>query len=146
MTTTFELPLRIILADPPAGVLYCLQRRSRADCVNHARSDGGDLVFDLAIQVKPGGDEPDFVGPFIQGRRGERYVTILIGTLAGDAHSCWTRAAKFWLRGITWSLIEGLRSRSNAVVAGRFVGTTANGGPACATAHFVGDGWHVKSE
>ncbi len=143
MPTTFELPLRIILVDPPSGVLYCVQRRSRADCVNHTRSDGGNVVFDLTIQVREGGEEPDFCGPFVQGRREGRYIAVLIGTLAGDADSCWTRGAKFWLKGISWPLIEDLRSRDNAWIVGRFIGTARSGAPACATARFVDEGWLV---
>lgn len=144
MPAMFELPLRIVIDKPPPGVMYCLQRTSRTDCVNHTRSDGGDLVFDLTIHVKSGADEPDFVGPFVQGRRGERYIAVLIGTLAGDAGSCWTRGAKFWLKGISWPLIDEARSRARAALTGWFVGTARSGAPACATAQFVEEGWRVS--
>src|SRR5437764_900805 len=133
MTVTSDLPLRIVLVDPPGGVMYCLQRTSRADCVDHKRSNGTDVVFNVTAQVKASAEEPDFRGPFVQGRRGERYIAILIGTLAGDADSCWTRAAKIRLEGITSTMIEAVRSHPDMVLAGRFAGSGRGGGPACAT-------------
>ena len=93
MTPTRDLPLRIILDDAPPGVLYCLQRTSRAGCVEHQRSGTGNLIFDVVVQLREGGKTPDYRGHLVQGRRGERHLTILIGTIGGDAHSCWMRGA-----------------------------------------------------
>src|SRR5262249_49316634 len=93
MPETTDLPLRIVLVAPPPGVLYCLQR-GRDEEVSRVRSDGGDVVFDLTVELKPGSDGPDFRGPFVQGPRGERFVYVRIGTLAGDPDSPWTGRAK----------------------------------------------------
>ena len=138
MPTTLDLPLRITLVAPPPGVLFCLQR-GRDERVDPIRSDGGDATFKLIIQVKP--DGPDFGGPFVQGRKGERFVYVLIGTLAGDTGSCWTRRLKIGLDGITGSLIEEARAHPDAILAVRVAGTAPSGGPACATARFLDGGW-----
>jgi|DewCreStandDraft_5_1066085.scaffolds.fasta_scaffold00086_98 hypothetical protein len=143
MVETFSLPLRIVLADPPPGVLYCLQGSSRADAVAHRRSEGSDLHFDLSVEVRLDGDVPDFRGPLVQGRRGERYIAILAGTLAGDAASSWTRGAKIPLGGITRPLLEELRSRVDARLTATFPGRARDGGPSCATLRPIGEGWQV---
>lgn len=138
---TTDLPIRIVFVSPPPGILYCLQRTSRADCVDHMRSTGDDLVFDLTVRVSDSEEPPDFRGAFIQGPRGERHVAVLIGTLAGDAGSCWTRAAKVRLAGITRALVEEALQNSQSVLTGRFAGTAPKGGPACATLKAATDGW-----
>jgi hypothetical protein len=143
MVEIFSVPLRIVLAGPPLGVLYCLQRSSRTDGVEHRRSDGSDIYLDLSVEVRQGGDAPDFRGPLVQGRRGERYIAILIGTLAGDAASCWTRGAKIPLGGITRPLLEELRSRVDARLTATFPGRTRDGGPSCATLRPIGGGWQI---
>jgi hypothetical protein len=144
MPSTIDAPLRIVLVDPPPGVMYCIQRASRTDCVDHKRSGEGDLVFDLVVRVKEGGEQPDFAGPFIQGRRGERHIAILIGTLAGDAESCWTRGVKIRLEAITLHLIAEARSRGNGVLTARFAGRSRDGGPSCATVPAMDGGWRVE--
>ncbi|MER3405467.1 MAG: hypothetical protein C4289_10205, partial [Chloroflexota bacterium] len=135
------MPLRIVLAAPPPGVLYCLQRSSRADCVGHRRSDGGDLRFDLSVEVRLAGAVPDFRGPLAQGRRGERYIAMLIGTLAGDAASSWTRGAKIPLSSITRPLLKEVCSRADARLTATFPGRARGGGPSCATLRPTGEGW-----
>jgi hypothetical protein len=134
-----ELPLRITLVAPPPGVLYCLQR-GRDECVDPVRSDGGDVTFELTIQVKPGDDAPDFRGPFVQGPKGDRFIYVRIGTLAGDADSCWTRRLKIPLAGIPGSLIEDAQSPPGAVLSTRVAGKAPNGKPACASARFLDEG------
>lgn len=124
-------------------MLYCLQRSSRADVVEHRRSDGSDLHFDLSVEVCQDGDAPDFRGPLVQGRRGARSIAILIGTLAGDAASRWTRGAKVPLAGITWALLEELRAHEHARLTITFPGRARDGGPSCATLRPAGGGWQV---
>ena len=138
MPTTLDLPLRIILVAPPPGVLFCLQR-GRDERVDPVRSDGGDVTFELTLQVKP--DGPDFRGPFVQGPKGERFIYVGIGTLAGDADSCWTRRLKIRLDGITGSQIEEVRAHPGAILSARVAGTSQHGGPAYDTAQFQDSGW-----
>lgn len=135
-----ELNLRIVLAEPPEGVRYCLQRRSRADCVDHATSSGGDMVFHVPVRVKPGGEAPDFLGPMVRGRPGDRHIAILIGTLAGDEGSCWTRGLKIRLLRISWAQVEAAQATPGGALQGRFIARARDGSPACATAKVAEDG------
>jgi hypothetical protein len=143
MADSMELRLRVVLADPLPGVRYCLQRTSRADCVDHKSSGASDLAFDLTVKVKPAGDAFDYHGPFVQGRRGERYVAILIGTLAGEADSCWTRAVKIHLSPIPSATVESALNRADVVLTARFPGRAKSGGPSCASIRPLDDGWRA---
>jgi hypothetical protein len=122
-----SLKLRIVLLQPPVAVDYGVQKGRGAayECVQKQRSIGADLVFEFDVDVKPG---PDFGGPFVQGPKGERFVYIDIGTMAGQADSCWTRRLKAPLKGITQAMID-----SGATLETRINGTGRDGGPTCAT-------------
>ena len=114
------LNLRIVVERPPAGVDYALQkgRGNGYETVQKQRSSGGDLAFEFSVQWKGGPG-----GPFVQGKPGERFVYLDIGTAAGQMDSCWTRRLKIPLSGIEQ--------------AGRYEtrvpGTAKDGGPSCAT-------------
>src|SRR5687768_6853166 len=91
------VPLRITVVDPPAGVLFALQR-GKAELVTPVMASGDNLSFSFEVRVGDREDEmPNFLGPFVQGPRGGRFVYVNSGTLAGQAHSCWTRRAKVGL-------------------------------------------------
>ena len=117
------MTFRIVLLKPPAGVDIGLQlgRGPGYETVQKQRSDGGDLTFEFTAAVKPG---PDFGGPFVQGKRGERFVYLDIGTAAGQAGSIWSRRLKIPLRDVP----EGADS-----VEAQVPGTAKDGGPNCAT-------------
>jgi hypothetical protein len=122
-----SLKLRIVLLQPPEAVDFGLQKGRGAayETVHKQRSIGEDLVFEFDVDVKPG---PDFGGPFVQGPKGERFVYIDIGTMAGQADSCWTRRFKAPLKGITQAMVD-----SGATLEARVTGTGRDGGPTCAT-------------
>lgn len=65
-----NVTLRIILNRPPAGVDYALQEvRVDLSTVQKQRSKGSELEFDLTANAKQGkDDQPNFTGPFVQGR------------------------------------------------------------------------------
>jgi hypothetical protein len=48
-----ELPIRLVLVDPPAGIDFGIQRGkgSNFECVSIQRSDRGDLAFDGSLQT-----------------------------------------------------------------------------------------------
>src|SRR5687767_1043228 len=102
-----ELKLRIILEQPPSGVDFGLQEGhgSNYETVQKQRSSKGeDLKFEFTVRAKPGsnGAGPNFLGPFVQGPSGQRFIYLDIGTAAGQADSCWSRRLKIPLSGITW--------------------------------------------
>ena len=105
-----ELKLRIVLEKPPAGVDFGLQKGRGVDyeTIQTQRSKGPDLHFEFTVRAKHTGknDPPNFLGPFVQGPTGERFVYIDIGTYAGQSGTCWSRRLKIPLRGITWEMVE----------------------------------------
>ena len=97
------------------------------------RSHEKALSFNFSISVrdkKPGDIEPDFAGPLVQGRKGERFIYIDIGTYAGDPSSEWARRLKIPLMGISWQTIEALQNKTSRLQL-VILGTSKDGGPAC---------------
>lgn len=127
------LTLVITLEKPPAGVTFGVQEGhgSTYVVVQSVLSTGQDITFTIPVTVDAG----DFKGPYVQGKKGERFVYINSGTLAGDSLSSWTRRAKIHLR----ELPPGAATRGGTV-RGRVHGTAKDGGPCCATVRLE-DGW-----
>jgi hypothetical protein len=134
-----ELTLRIILEKPPAGVDFGLQKGGGNDyeVVQTQRSGTSDLRFDFTVRVKTAKDgSPNFLGPFVHGPVGERFVYIDVGTAAGQRDSLWTRRIKIPLRGIEWDAIK-----SGNRLEAQIPGTGKDGTPTCATVKPF-SGWH----
>jgi hypothetical protein len=135
-----ELALRIVLKKPPAGVDFGLQkgRGNDYETIQIQRSKGQDLNFDFTVRAKasakaPAKDSvPNFLGPFVQGPTGERFVYIDIGTYAGQTETCWSRRLKIPLRGITWKMIEEVTD-GKSLLETQVPGTGKDGSPSCAT-------------
>ena len=125
-----ELTLRIVLESPPAGVDFGLQkgRGNDYETIQTQRSSGSDLRFEFAIRVKIDKDDPNFLGPFVQGPTGGRFVYIDIGTYAGQLDTCWSRRLKIPLTAITSEMVA-----AGSVLETRVPGTGKDGGPTCAT-------------
>jgi len=70
-------------------------------------------------------------------------VYVTSGTLAGQADSCWTRAAKVPLSGITWPLIQEALATLGVVIEAHIAGTAKDGGPACAAVPLLNGEWRV---
>ena len=135
-----ELNLRIVLEKPPAGVDFGLQkgRGNDYETIQIQRSEGGDLNFEFNVrartppQATAKNATPNFLGPFVQGPTGERFVYIDIGTCAGQAGTCWSRRLKIPLRGITWKMI-GEVVEGKSLLETRVAGKGKDGSPSCAT-------------
>ena len=143
-----ELPLRIVLEKPPADVDFGLQkgRGNDYETIQTQRSKGRDLLFEFTVRAKQTGtgEEPNFLGPFVQGPTGERFVYLDIGRYAGQKETCWSRRLKIPLRGITWKMIEGM-GNSGSVLETRVPGTGRDGSPSCATVKPFA-GWKVTQD
>ena len=143
-----ELTLRIVLEQPPAGVVFGLQkgRGAEYETINTQRSTGKDLHFEFSVGVKAGAKTtaPDFGGPVVQGPRGQRFVYIDIGTYAGQTETPWSRRLKVPLSGITWALIDRASGRGHTVLETRVEGTGRDGGPTCGTVNPF-DGWKPEA-
>jgi hypothetical protein len=137
--------LRIILQNPPPGIQFALQQGKGSNYTSVQKQTSGtdDLLFEFGVKMtiaKTG--DPDFAGPFVQGSRGERFVYISSGTLAGDVASVWTRRLKVPLTGLSPDLAGKLISNGNMLLETRVPGTGKDGGPNCASVKPF-DGWYI---
>src|SRR5580765_7908751 len=131
MATKCEIPIRIRLLNPPAGVTTKVQR-GRDELLPPTKVTDDGLEFDFDVTVDLYGATPNFLGKYAQGPKDVRFLYVKSGTSAGRMGSCWSRRAKISLTSIT-------REQINAVIAGKGVlvaeynGTGRDGGPTCAS-------------
>jgi len=142
----FELPVRVVLVDPPAGIDYGIQHGSgsKYDTLFVQQKKRGDVSFDFSITVAESKKDgaPNFLGPIVQGPPGGRFVYVDVGTYAGQKDTPWARRMKIPLADITWALIKKVRSKPGHRLIARIQGTGKDGGPVCATVPLI-DGWAV---
>lgn len=117
-----------------AGVAYALQRgRSEIEQAQVARL--GTLRFNFPVTLATAADgTPDVKGKHVQGKPGDRFVYITVGTRAGQADSPWDRRIKVPLRGIDKV------TRTGAAQA-RIAGTARDGTPSSASVLLLDGGW-----
>ena len=141
-----ELPIRIVLVDPPAGIAYGIQHGSGSnyDTLFVQQKKRGDVSFDFSITVAESRKDgsPNFLGPIVQGPPGGRFIYVDVGTYAGQKHTPWARRMKIPLGGITWALIEKAQGKPGQRLVATIQGTGKDGGPVCATVPVI-DGWVV---
>lgn len=135
-----ELLLRIILASPSRGVLFCLQGRP-GEFFSQTRSADADIEFDVSVRAAPGLDAatPRLFGAVVQGPARQRCIYVCSGMFAGDEDTRWGRRAKIPLSGITTALIGKMKLGGRLTVM--IQGTASDGGPACASVKLIGAGW-----
>jgi hypothetical protein len=136
-----DVRLRIIVLRPVAGVALAVQRKDRT-LLEPSGSGLRSVWFDFDARTNPRLATPDFLGPFVHGPRGGRFVYIAVGTLAGQADSPWSRRAKVPLGGITSALLEEVAARPGLLLAAAIAGTGRDGTPACATVPLSSE-WRV---
>jgi len=142
-----EIPIRIILENPPPGVDFGIQKGkgNPYETIQKQRSNQGDLSFECNISVNQGQNSmPDFAGPYVHGPLGERFIYIDIGTCAGQLNSAWSRRLKIPLRDISSGTIKLLLADPASLLETRVPGTAKDGGPNCATVKPFA-GWHLIS-
>ena len=139
-----EVTLRIVLVDPPPGVQFAVQR-GRDELVDRQIAGAAELRFDVAVQVRGGEGDLDFRGPFVQGKRGDRFVYVNSSTLAGQAGTAWTRRAKVKLGSLTLEMVDRALREPAGVLEARIAGRAKDGGPACATVPLLDGGWRVAA-
>jgi hypothetical protein len=135
----FELPLRIVVAEPFPGLALTLQQGAsgKAALVPPVSVSPVSATFDLEVAVEgalPDG-RPRFLGPFVQGPPAERFVYLCVSQEGGSP----VGRIKVPLRGLGWSLIEG--QRPGRRIEGRIAGRNAKGVPALATVPILAPGW-----
>lgn len=138
-----EITLRVVVADPPAGVMWRMQC-GRHDLVDPVDSSETALVFEAVVRVGGGRADggPNLLGPFAHGRPDDRFLYVNSGTAAGQHGSPWSRRAKVKLGGIDWAMVNQA-SEPGTVLEARFAGAFDDGSPACATVPLLDGGWRV---
>ena len=141
-----EVPIRIVLVDPPPGVDFGIQEGKGNDYKTIAvqRSKDADLQFESIIAVKGNRSDgpPNFFGTIVQGSPMGRFIYIDIGKSAGQIDSCWQRRIKIPLLGITSEMIDSVLEKPKRLLQATIPGTAKDGGPSCATVKPI-DGWKV---
>ena len=142
-----HIPFRIVLVEPPAGVVFRLQSgKSPGELLPPRTSGPSRTVFEFTLRLGeplPGG-RPRFLGPLAQGPPDGRFVYVNSGTCAGQADSPWTRRAKVHLSSITAALIRRVLSGDAPRLEARIAGRAGDGGPACASVPLL-EGWNAAS-
>lgn len=136
-----EVPIRIVVSDPLAGVAMLVQD-GKDKLLPPVKSSAAAHVFEFPISVDLSAGLPNFLGRFAQGPKDVRFVYVNSGTYAGTSHSCWGRRAKIPLMSITREQIEKAVA-GNAVIETSFPGVGKDGGPTCASVK--GIEWKVVS-
>jgi hypothetical protein len=138
------LSLRIIIEQPPPGIVYGLQRGSGRvyDTEMKQISNGGDLAFELAVPVKVDKEgRPHLSGPFIQGPPSARFFYVDMGSYAGQNDALHNGRLKIPLPFLTdqWS-----ERGDGDILTARVPGTNSKtGNPTMATVAPIG-GWMSK--
>ena len=141
-----EVPIRLVLVDPPPGVDFGVQRGHGREFetlfVQQRRQR--DIFFDFSLTVSDNrkDGQPNFLGDFAQGPPAGRFIYIDVGTCAGQKDTPWSRRMKVPLQGVTWDLIRKTIRKPGYRLAARIPGTGQDGGPSCATVRLVGD-WEI---
>lgn len=141
-----EIPIRIILDNPPPGIDFGVQKGSgnNYETILKQRSNKDDLCFEFKISVKESkASTQTFSGPFVQGPLNERFIYIDIGTAAGQINSAWTRRLKIPLRDIPRETINQLLGDASFVLETKVPGSGKDGGPNCATVKPFA-GWYLS--
>ena len=98
------------------------------------------LAWTTEITVTPGpGGAPDFAGPAVHGKRGERF--FYLSWSSERAAQCERfRRIKIHLRDLTAAQVAKA-AKTHGTLMARVHAVAKDGGPACASVPLVGDGW-----
>ena len=143
-TSTKALALRITVVDPPPSISWALQL-GRDELVKPTTSTRARVSFDFSVEVVAGDSSATFRlrGPAVQGRPGERFVYLCVGSYAGQAGAKASGRAKVSLEGITRSLLDAVLAKPSAVLEVQFAGTARDGGPSRASVPLLDEGWRI---
>ena len=141
-----NIPVRLILVNPPPGVAFGVQkgRGAQYETLLVQLSGTGDLSFDFSLTLTgvERGKPPHFVGPFAQGTPADRFVYVDVGTMAGQKESHWSRRIKVPLAGIGRARLREVASKPGYRLLARIPGTGRDGTPSCATVSILGN-WQI---
>jgi hypothetical protein len=132
-----KLSLRIVGRNLPGrqfesydNVHIGIQRR--ADVIDMVPGDAAAAVFDLDVDVVAAADGYDFRGPYVHGKRGERFLYLSWGAVSDQGSFEMFRRAKLHLSILDVGDIERAL-RTGAPIEGRLDLSDEKGGPRCAS-------------
>ncbi len=132
-----QLAFRVIVVKPPLGVDFALQKGkgSNYETVQKQSSGSRELCFEFTARAISGarGEDPNLLGPFVQGPSGARFAYLDIGVAAGQIDSPWSRRLKIPLSGITADILSRVEKDPTLILETHVPGTAKDGGPNCAT-------------
>jgi hypothetical protein len=105
----------------------------RSDPVDLTPGDAPEAVFDFEVDILPADDGGwDFRGPYVHGKRGERFLYLTWGDVSPTGDYAMFRRAKLHLSCLDDSLIAAAAGPGHRLVA-RLGLTDGRGGPRCAS-------------
>jgi hypothetical protein len=129
-----ELPGRTCADPRPGGLVYenvhvGVQRRR--DVVDTIPADAPTAVWNLSIEPVARDGDLDFRGPFVQGRRGDRFLYLSWGSVDPEGHFEMFRRAKLMLDAVGAELARAAEQPGMGLV-GTLGLTHGDGMPRCA--------------
>ena len=85
-------------------------------------------------------DVPDFAGPFVQGRPGERFFYLCVGQCSELVEPQWSGRVKVPLSSITWMQVEEAKANDRPLYA-RYMAAKPDGRPVLASITLLENGW-----
>jgi hypothetical protein len=116
----------------------------RAEVVEAVPADAAAATWDITVDVVDTDGAVDFRGPYVQGRRGDRFLYLSWGTVAGDRRFEMFRRAKLMLDVLDDETVRAA-SRTGSRLEARLGLTGGDGGPRCAAVRPPGVDWAVAS-
>ena len=96
----------------------------KAEVVDLVAGDAGEATWTFEVTLKEG---PDFAGPYVHGKKGDRFLYLSWGTVGADGRFTMFRRAKLMLGAVEPSLLH-----PDGRLVCRIGLTGGDGGPVCA--------------
>ncbi len=135
------VPITINVVGLPAGVNFRVQHKK--GLLNPSDCSANSISFEFSVRVQRKNSELNFLGDYVNGPVGDRFIYVNSGTLAGDAESGYQRRAKIKLTGITEKQIVEVEKNATKRLLASISGIAKDGGPACATVPILDKGWTI---
>ena len=142
-----ELPGRTCVDPRPDGLAYenvhvGVQRRK--EVVDTVPADAPSAVWELTVDPVTRDGTLDFRGPFVQGRRGGRFMYLSWGSVDGEGHFEMFRRAKLMLDAVTPQMVRDADRPGHRLV-GTLGLTHSDGMPRCAAVRPPVISWTVDA-
>ena len=135
------VPITIEVVGLPAGANFRVQHKK--GLLAPSACSANSISFEFTVRVQRKNSALNFLGDYVNGPVGDRFIYVNSGTLAGDKDSGYQRRAKIKLGSITEKQIAEVTKTSTKRLAASISGIAKDGGPACATVPILDKGWIV---